>query len=122
MESQFKVLKGIYPSRGGANQPWARARKAINARLREDHTWEQILEGATRYARFCEITGKVETETVMQAATFCGRDTLGFTQPWTIPRKPLSLEQANRICVRQVKTRRTAETDDEFIERMRKFA
>jgi len=122
MELHFEQLKAIYPSRGGANQPWARARKAINARLREDHTWEQILEGARRYATFCEVTGKVETETVMQAATFCGPDTMGFTELWTIPKKPLSLEQANRICVRQVKTRRTAETDDEFIERMRQFA
>jgi hypothetical protein len=51
------------------------------------HTWEQIIDGAARYNVFCVDTGKVGTEIVMQAATFCGPDK-PFLQPWTLPRNP----------------------------------
>lgn len=70
-EESFALLKSIYPKRSG-DQKWREARMAINARLSEGHTWAEILDGAHRYADWCRITGKVGTETVKQAATFCG--------------------------------------------------
>jgi hypothetical protein len=80
---EFAQLKQIFPKRNG-NQPWQRAKKAINARLAEGSTWYEILEGARRYAAWCSATGKLNTESVMQAATFCGPEK-PFTQPWTPP-------------------------------------
>jgi len=117
-EARFIRFKTAYPKRGG-NQPWARARRAINARLKEGVEWFDILAGVTRYAAFCEKTGKVGTEVVMQAATFVGRDTLGFAQEWAIPAKQqLSLAQANRICIREAQARMVDESEEAFILRM----
>jgi hypothetical protein len=82
-DDEFDALKALYPRRSGS-QPWQRARKAINARLAEGHTWTEILEGAKRYGDWCQVTGKVNTEHVKQAATFCGPDK-GFLEPWTLP-------------------------------------
>ena len=117
-EGNFMLFKDEYPKRGG-NQPCARARRAINARLKEGVKWSDILAGAERYAHFCEKTGKVGTETVMQAATFVGRDTEGYAQPWTIPAKQqLTLAQANRICIREAQARMVDESEEAFIMRM----
>jgi len=70
-EESFALLKSIYPKRSG-DQKWHDARKAINARLTEGHTWAEILDGAHRYADWCKATGKIGMETVKQAATFVG--------------------------------------------------
>lgn len=70
-EPEFEEFKSLYPKRAGS-QPWPNALKAIRARLREGHSWAEILEGARRYARFVRATGKENTEYVQQAATFCG--------------------------------------------------
>lgn len=70
---EFSEFKAIFPKRAGA-QPWNRCLKAIRARLKEGCTWQQILDGARRYAVFVRANGKERTEFVMQAATFCGPD------------------------------------------------
>jgi uncharacterized protein YdaU (DUF1376 family) len=80
---EFETLKAIYPKRSGS-QRWEDARRAINARLREGHTWQQILDGARRYADFCRHTGKERTETVLQAVTFFGKNK-EFLSPYDIP-------------------------------------
>jgi len=77
---EFGEFKSAYPRREG-NQPWAKALSAIRARLREGHTWEQLISGARRYAAWCAATEKTNTELVMHAATFCGKG-LGFMEPW----------------------------------------
>ena len=63
----------VYPKRSGG-QRWERAIKAANARIKQGATFSAMLEGAKRYAAFCEATGKTGTEFVMQAATFLGPD------------------------------------------------
>lgn len=68
---EFEEFKAIFPKRAGS-QPWSNALKAIRARLREGHTWAEILDGARRYAVFIQAIGKERTEHVLQAATFCG--------------------------------------------------
>ena len=81
--AEFLELKSIYPKRGGG-QPWPKALKAIHARLREGSTWQQILDGARRYAEFIRTTGKTGTEFVKQAATFCGPDK-SYLEDWRAP-------------------------------------
>lgn len=71
-----------YPHRIGGVQ-WARAMKAWKARLREGHTWDQLIEGVKRYAAYC-VAVKKDPEYVMHASTFCGPDK-GFMQEWEIP-------------------------------------
>lgn len=80
---EFAEFKSLYPKRGGS-QPWSNAWKAIRARLREQHTWAEILEGVRRYAAFVRATGKENTEHVLQAATFCG-PSKRFLEPFDIP-------------------------------------
>src|SRR5690606_30892029 len=79
----FRQLQAIYPKRSGSN-PWPKALKACRARLREGHTWQQILDGAQRYADFVRATGKERTEYVQQASTFCGPDK-HFLGEWERP-------------------------------------
>jgi len=80
---QFDEFKAAYPNRNG-DKKWKRAREAINARLVEDHTWQEIMDGARRYAAYCTVTGDVGTRFVMQAATFCGPDK-SFLETWEQP-------------------------------------
>lgn len=86
-DARFARLREIYPRRSG-HQRWPDARKHIRARLREGHTWSEILDGAERYAAWCRATGKTGTETVLQAATFCGEN-LGFLEAWDTPVRSL---------------------------------
>lgn len=80
---RFTEFKSVYPKRAGGN-PWDRAEKAINARLQDGATWDQILDGTRRYAGFCLATGKARTEYVMQAATFCGPGKR-YLEDWALP-------------------------------------
>lgn len=80
---EFTRFRLTFPARAGS-QPWSRALKAINARLAEGYSWEEILAGAQRYADFIVATGKLNTEHTMQAATFCGPDR-HFLQAWAPP-------------------------------------
>ena len=91
----FELFKSVYPERSGS-QPWARAVKAANARVKEGANFHAMLEGAKRYAEFCDEAGKTGTEFVMQAATFLGPEQ-HFLQPWSPPaNKSEVLEQRNR--------------------------
>jgi hypothetical protein len=80
--AEFGELKTIFPKRAG-DQPWPATLQACNARIREGHTWSEILDGVRRYAGFCEATGKIRTETVMQAKRFCG-PSKPFLNDWTL--------------------------------------
>lgn len=80
---EFDDLKRIYPKRAGSSN-WKKAQGACNARLKAGHTWDEILDGAKRYASFCEATDITGTQFVKQAATFCGPE-LHFLEPWEPP-------------------------------------
>ena len=79
----FELFKSAYPKRSGS-QPWARAIEAANARIKEGAKFTAMIEGARRYATFCDEAGNTGTEYVMQAATFLGPEQ-HFLQPWTPP-------------------------------------
>lgn len=85
---EFHDLRKIYPKRSGDHR-WRDALQACNARIREGHTWDEILDGARRYAAWCKATDKIGLETVKQAATFVGPNK-PFLEPWTLPKRQLS--------------------------------
>lgn len=92
-ETEFERLWLKRPRRAG-NDPKQRAFNAFKARLRNGASVEDIESGMERYNRFCEATGKIGTETVMQFATFCGPDE-PWSQDWRIPRQGASLSHSN---------------------------
>jgi hypothetical protein len=101
----FEALRSVYPQRSG-DQKWREARQAVNARLREGHTWEQILDGARRYAAWCKATGKLNTETVKQAATFVGPGK-PFLESWALPATKADTRLAGNLSAAEEFMRRT---------------
>jgi hypothetical protein len=80
---EFERLKAAYPRRDG-HQRWSDAEKAIRARLRERHTWEEIHAGVARYAAYCVAKEQIGTKYVQQAGTFFGKNK-GFAETWEPP-------------------------------------
>jgi hypothetical protein len=95
MPPEFTKFKLTFPLRGGS-QPWPRALKAIRVRLREGHTWGDLIDGAQRYSDFCVATGKMGTEYVMQAATFVGPDKR-FLESWAPPASKAEVRTATNL-------------------------
>ena len=84
----FERLWEARPRRAG-NDPKPKAYKAWKARIREGQiTAEEAHAKVLAYRKFCEATGKVGTETVMQLATFFGPTNEAYRQDWTPPRPP----------------------------------
>jgi hypothetical protein len=97
-------VKAVYPKRNGSN-PWPKARSAINARLAEGATWSEMHDGAARYAAWCQATGKLNTEHVMQAARFFGPGK-EYLSPWDLPAtKAEARTQSNVQAFQQAKER-----------------
>lgn len=68
---EFEQVWTAYPKRAGGD-PKRDALITFRARRKEGHTVEEMLQGTQRYAKFCEATGKLHTETVRMAKTFFG--------------------------------------------------
>jgi hypothetical protein len=83
---EFGEIRKLYPRRSGG-QRWDDAVKHYRKRLAEGHTHEVMVAGVKRYADWAEVSGKVGTEGIQQAATFLG-DNKGFLEPWAMPRAP----------------------------------
>ncbi|MDN7179071.1 hypothetical protein M0D69_13820 [Caballeronia sp. SEWSISQ10-4 2] len=82
---EFEEIWAAYPNRAGGNSK-ADAFKAVEARIKAGVLPADMLEGAKRYAKFCDATDKTGTEYVKQAATFFGPG-LHFDADWTAPAK-----------------------------------
>lgn len=80
---EFEMSWFTYPNRAGSN-PKNRAYKAWCARIKEGVSHGDIQNGVIRYGHYCGATGKLNTEYVMQSATFFGPDK-HYENPWTIP-------------------------------------
>ena len=91
----LEAIRPIFPKRAGS-QPWAKAEKAIHARLSEGERVEVLMDGARRYAEFCRVTGKLETEYVMQAATFFGPDRR-YLEAWAAPATKADVRLAGNL-------------------------
>ena len=79
-----KQIWKIYPKRAGGNSK-ADTYKYFKARLAEGFTEQEMLEGLLRYKKFCEATGKIKTEGVMQGRRFFGR-ALEFQNEFPLPK------------------------------------
>jgi hypothetical protein len=71
LQTDFAELWKIYPKRAGSN-PKPKALAAYRKRRKDKIPHEAIRSGLERYAAWCEATGKIGTETVMQASRFFG--------------------------------------------------
>ena len=81
----FKAIWAIYPKRSGSN-PKKTALDAWQSRIREGRTTPaDALDAVRMYRAWCEATGKIGQETVMQAATFFGKQKEGYLQDWSLP-------------------------------------
>jgi len=78
----FEVLWKQYPKRSGSN-PRKAALQAYSARRKEGVRHKDIAAGLKRYAAWVTATGKLETETVMQAKRFFGPG-LEWENPWAV--------------------------------------
>lgn len=94
---EFEELKTLYPKRSGG-QNWSGALRNCVTRLKEGYTWEQMLEGARRYAAFCSATGKLRSEYVKQACTFFGNDR-HFLEDWSPPPSKAQAKQDKTVDV-----------------------
>lgn len=88
-------FKLAYPDRAG-DQGWRKAQRAAHARLAEGHTSAEIIDGAKRYAAYCETLGKTGSEYVKQACTFVGPDK-PFLEPWTPPATKAEARQGRSL-------------------------
>ena len=79
----FDLFKNAYPERSGSN-PWPKAAAAATARIKGGYSFDQLVDGARRYKRFCDATGKTGTTFVMQAQRFLGPG-LEFENEWYLP-------------------------------------
>jgi len=82
-DTDFNNIWVHYPKRAGSN-PKKRARKAFSARITEGSTFDGISQGVDRYYAYCEATGKLNTEYVMQAVTFFGPEH-HYANKWELP-------------------------------------
>ena len=105
----FDQIKNAYPKRSGS-QPWTRAAKAANARIKEGALFSDLLEGTERYALFCTAVSKTETEFVMQAATFFGPEK-HYLEPWKEPETKDAKKQRELAAHQEERAKRWAAED-----------
>jgi hypothetical protein len=80
---EWVEIRSAYPKRKGDHR-WPKALVYAGARLREGHSWAEMLAGVKRYAAFVRAEGKEHTPYVKQAATFFSEK--AFLEPWSAPK------------------------------------
>jgi hypothetical protein len=108
----FEEFQKVYPKRSG-DPGWKKAQRAWNARLTENHSPQDFIRGAERYAAYCLGTGKVGSEYVQQASTFLGPGK-AFLLPWTLP---LKAENASERILRKLREPEAIEHEPDEIPR-----
>ena len=69
----FEQIKAVYPKREGSQGWYGKPFKTmLQARLKEGHSFEDMIKGAKAYAEHCKHTKKIGTTFVMQAKRFFG--------------------------------------------------
>ena len=82
-DAAFEQAWGAYPKRNGSN-PKQPALVAWRARIKSGFSPGEMLDGVTRYAKWCAATGKTGGEKVMQAKRFFGANA-EFLNDWKLP-------------------------------------
>lgn len=80
---EFEEAWSKYPKRAGGNSKQA-AFKAWKTRIKSGVAVQDMINGAARYAAYMQVTGKINTEYVQQAATFFG-PSCHYENEWLIP-------------------------------------
>jgi len=78
---EFHQLWTLKPSRGPGNNKHKTFR-VYSTRLKEGHTYKQMLDGMLAYKLYCRSQNILDTPYVMQLATFLGPN-LHFLDDWT---------------------------------------
>jgi hypothetical protein len=107
---EFVDFKISYPNRAG-DQGWRKAQRAINARISEGYTWNQIVDGAKRYAAYVRATDSEGTQYVKQACVFVGPD-LHFLSDWKPPANKAERRLDSNLSAAEEFLRRTEPTDE----------
>jgi len=89
---EFEWVWKNKPQRIGAN-PKRKAYNACRARLKEGATWRELAEGMKRYSEHCKTEQKLNSQYVMQLATFFGPDE-HFKEQWQTQQKAQEGAQA----------------------------
>lgn len=79
---EFEWIWKNKPGRIGAN-PKKKAYSACKARIKSGSSWREMAEGMKRYTVHCQSEGKLNTQYVMQMATFFGPDE-HFKEQWSV--------------------------------------
>lgn len=98
-DPRFVDFQAAYPPRAG-DQGWAAAAKRCRQRLAEGSSWEQIIDGATRYAAYVRATDALNTQYVKSACVFVGPEK-HFLKPWTPPATKAQRRQDENVSVTQ---------------------
>lgn len=106
---EFLSFKLAYPGRAG-DQGWRKATRAISARIESGYTWQQIIEGAKRYAAYVRSTGNEDTQFVKQACVFVGPD-LHFLADWKLPLTKADVRLKTNLTAAEEFMRRTEPTN-----------
>jgi hypothetical protein len=78
------AVRIAYPKFAG-RQDWITPAHHLALRIREGCTWQQLVDAATRYARFCDATQRTGTDRVMGPTNFFSAVDKPWTQPWDLP-------------------------------------
>ncbi|MEH6580164.1 MAG: hypothetical protein V7731_24180 [Amphritea sp.] len=94
---EFEWIWQKRPRRQGGDSK-KKTLQCCNARLKQGSTWREMAEGVRRYHKFCEATGKLNTEYTMQMTRFFGTEEQ-FKEDWsyepaTTTKQPSSAGQA----------------------------
>ncbi|WP_375191833.1 hypothetical protein [Marinobacter sp.] len=103
----FEEFWATMPKRPGSN-PKRDAFGCYQARLKENHSADEILAGAKRYHVYLEAIGNLNTPYVMQAKRFLG-PALEFTNDWTPPPSVRPLGSMSREAALEERSDQTAE-------------
>jgi len=82
---EFEWIWKNKPARIGSN-PKKKAFNACRARIKEGATWRELAEGMQRYTAHCKTEQKLNSQYVMQLATFFGPDE-HFKEAWQAQQK-----------------------------------
>ena len=84
-EQVIQLVKAIYPKREG-HQRWPQATKHVRAALKAGTTAQELVDGVTRYAAYCESKEITGSDKVLQAASFFG-EVKGWRETWEVQAK-----------------------------------
>lgn len=107
----FDEFKALYPKRAGGDYNWPGTLKAAAARQREDHTTQEFIDGARRYAAYIRATGAEGSQYVKQASTFLG-PSKHFLTDWTPPAGKADRRLNSNLTAAEEFMRRTEPTDE----------